>query len=57
MCAFMPKCHCFPFLARSISGSRSPARFLVKDGALMSQLVSFQEMPEIQDGGLVGQGP
>jgi hypothetical protein len=29
MCAFIPKCHCCPFLVWCISGSRSPSAFLV----------------------------
>ena len=35
MCAFIPKCHWFPFFVWCISGSRSPDRFLVDDGASM----------------------
>ena len=35
MCAFIPKYHWFPFLVWRISGSRSPLRFFVDDGAVM----------------------
>lgn len=33
---FMPKCHCLPFLARCISGSRSPLWFLLELGVAIS---------------------
>ena len=82
MCAFIPKCHWYPFLIWCISGFRSPARFLVDhrlddggvhDGSLqqlqslglqvgvdfrnqaLAQVMPFQEMAEVEDGGLAGQ--
>ena len=48
MCAFIPKCHSFPFFVWCISGSRCFALFFVDVGAAMSVASHNRPLSELQ---------